>query len=78
MHPASDLVGRVPVWEQLQMVWMDTEVEPLVDGIARVCAASPYGLAELEAIYWNEVRPAVWINLLGRRRPSGRGSSAAG
>lgn len=61
--PADDLADRAPVWDELQYFWMDTDLAPLLPSIARVCAASKYSIAELEAIYWNEVRPAVAANL---------------
>lgn len=61
--PADDLDARAPVWDALQYFWMDTDPVPLLPSIARTCAASPYSIAELEAIYWNEVRPAVAANL---------------
>ncbi len=43
---------------------MDTDPTILLAEVARVCAESKYTIAELEAIYWNEVRPAVSFNLL--------------
>ena len=47
------------------MFWMDTDPALFLDVAARVCAESKYTLAELEAIWWNEVRPAVTFNLDG-------------
>lgn len=47
----------------MQMFWMDTDPSKEVKGAARVCASSKYSLAELEAIFWNEVRPAVSFNM---------------
>jgi hypothetical protein len=61
--PADDIDDRFRIWDQLQYFWMDTDPEPLLPEIARVCAESKYSIAELEAIYWNEVRPAVAFNL---------------
>lgn len=61
--PADDIADRAAVWDELQYFWMDTDPAPLLPAIARVCAASKYSIAELEAIYWNEVRPAVAANL---------------
>lgn len=46
----------------MQMFWMDTDPSKVVGGVARACASSKYSLAELEAIFWNEVRPAVSFN----------------
>lgn len=62
-HPALDIDARSGIWDQMQMFWMDTDPDLVVDGVARVCAESKYSLAELEAIFWNEVRPAVSFNL---------------
>jgi len=61
--PGEDLVDRVPVWNCLQTFWLDTDPAVFLAGIARVCAESKYTLDELEAIFWNEVRPAVEFNL---------------
>ena len=63
--PGDDLEARRPVWDVLQMFWMDTDPALFVDTAGRICAASGYSVAELEAIYWNEVRPAVKFNLSG-------------
>lgn len=62
-HPAEDVDDRSVVWDALQYFWMDTDPAALLRGIARICAGSKYSLAELEAIFWNEVRPAVAFNL---------------
>jgi hypothetical protein len=65
LPPEADLDARRPLWEALQMFWMDTDPELFLDGAARVCAESKFTLDEIEAIYWNEVRPAVKFNLSG-------------
>lgn len=48
----------------MQNFWMDTDPSFLLAGIAHICADSKYTLEELEAIYWNEVRPAVSFNMV--------------
>ncbi|HSX61884.1 MAG TPA: hypothetical protein VLF18_16965 [Tahibacter sp.] len=62
--PADDLDARSRIWDQMQYFWMDTDPACLLPQIARVCAESAYSIEELEAIFWNEVRPAVAFNLL--------------
>jgi hypothetical protein len=62
-HPAQDIEDRKPIWDFMQNFWMDTDPQILLPGVVKVCAASKYTMAELEAIYWNEVRPAVSFNL---------------
>jgi hypothetical protein len=42
---------------------MDTDSNILFPQIVAVCVRSKYSLDELEAIFWNEVRPAVGFNL---------------
>ena len=42
---------------------MDDDPAVSLERIARQCAHSKYSIAELEQIYWNEVRPAVQLNL---------------
>lgn len=71
--PADDIDDRFPLWDQLQYFWMDTDPEPLLPDIARTCAGSKYSVAEIEAIYWNEVRPAVAFNLCANPAPEWAG-----
>ena len=61
--PHDDLADRRPVWDILQMFWMDTDPNLFLADAARICAASKYTLDEVGQIYWNEVRPAVEFNL---------------
>ena len=61
--PEQDLADRRPVWDALQMFWMDTDPELFLENAAEVCARSKYSIEEIEAIYWNEVQPAVEFNL---------------
>ncbi len=60
----EDLEGRKLVWDAMQMVWMDTSVEDELEHIISVSAKSKYEVEELEGIFWNEVRPSVWTNML--------------
>jgi hypothetical protein len=61
--PDLDIDDRQAIWDFMQNFWMDTDPGILLPRVAEVCAASKYSLVELEAIYWNEVRPAVSFNL---------------
>ena len=61
--PEQDVKDRFPIWDRMQMLWMDVDPEGEIDFIARVCAESKYSTSELEQIYWNEVMPAVSFNL---------------
>jgi hypothetical protein len=63
LAPDLDLEDRAPVWDSMQQFWMDTDPALLLPGVIDACADSKYSLAELEEIYWNEVRPAVSFNL---------------
>ncbi|WP_147300560.1 DUF7079 family protein [Lysobacter silvisoli] len=71
--PDQDLDDRAPVWDAMQYFWMDTDPAYVLAGAARTCAASKYSLDELEAIYWNEVRPAVAFNLSAGPAPEWAG-----
>ncbi|MCB1559971.1 MAG: hypothetical protein KDI75_02530 [Xanthomonadales bacterium] len=62
-HPALDLIDRSVIWDHMQMLWMDVDPAREVEGLARICARSKYSMSELEAIFWNEVRPAVSFNM---------------
>lgn len=61
--PQDDLDDRRPVYDALQMFWMDTDPALYFDAIVAVCAQSKYSVADLEEIFWNEVEPAVGFNL---------------
>src|SRR5579864_9030929 len=63
LAPEQDLTDRRPIWDALQVFWMDTDPGVDLEMVARTCARSKYSLAEIEQIYWNEVRPAVQFNL---------------
>lgn len=64
LAPESDLADRRPVWDALQMLFMDTPPELEMGWIAREAAASKYSLAELESIFFDEVFPACRGNLM--------------
>jgi hypothetical protein len=63
LPPDQDEQDRRPIRDELQMFWMDTDPEISLLHCAEVCARSKYSLSEIEAIFWNEVRPAVAFNL---------------
>ena len=58
-----DLADRKPIWDVLQMFWMDIDPTDELDSAVITCAKSKYSLSELEYIYWNEVYPVVSPNL---------------
>ncbi len=60
----EDLLNRAPVWEALASFWLDTELpDHELDHIARVLAASPFTIEQVQAIHRYEVTPAVSANL---------------
>jgi len=59
----QDLPCRQPVWEALQMFYMDTNRSHELPRVAQVCAESPYTVAELRSILFSEVFPACRSNL---------------
>ena len=63
LPPDQDIVDRLPIWEALQIFWLDTGPAHDLRHTARLCATSKYSLAEIEQIFWNEVRPALCANL---------------
>jgi hypothetical protein len=40
--PESDIENRLPVWDDLQMIFMDTDPALFVGSMADTCARSPY------------------------------------
>ncbi|WP_341676588.1 hypothetical protein [Niveibacterium sp. SC-1] len=73
LSPEADLADRIPVWDAMQMFWMDTDPAGELDFVLRVCARSKYSIEELKRIYWNEVRPAVAANLWAMPAPEWAG-----
>ena len=72
MRPIEqDLPSRQPVWEALQMLFMDTSGSRELPRIARACADSPYTLEELRSILFSEVFPACRSNLSPFHWPGG-------
>ena len=61
--PEQDLENRRPVWDALQMIFMDTDVSYEIPRMAEVCAQSPYRLEELREILFLEVFPACRFNV---------------
>lgn len=59
---AADLAARRPVWLALSALYLDTDVREHYAEAARACAASPYSLAELQAILLDEVNPVLHTN----------------
>jgi hypothetical protein len=58
-----DLAARRPVWVALSTLFLDTDVSLDLAYRARVLAASPYTLPDLEAILIDEVYPVCRANL---------------
>lgn len=59
--PAS----RLPLWLAMSDLFLDTETQPYIyPHIAREIIAAGLSLADAEAVFWNEVYPALWTNLL--------------
>lgn len=60
--PADDIGSRLPVWQALGELFLDTE--PDLPHLIRACAESPYALDELDRILFRELWPALKANLL--------------
>jgi hypothetical protein len=56
--------ARHPVWTSMANLFLDTDTRLHYAFIARVTAASPYSLEELEQIFLTEVAPVLEYNLL--------------
>jgi hypothetical protein len=61
LPPDQDEAERRPIWDALQNFWLDTDPMIFFAQISERCAHSKYSIDELEQIYWNEVRRALWI-----------------
>lgn len=62
---ATELEARIPVWEALSALWLDTELQPCeLENIARTIALSPYSVAQMQEIRDYELMPVLGANLL--------------
>ncbi|MFC4728954.1 DUF7079 family protein [Coralloluteibacterium thermophilus] len=57
----AELELRRPVWVALSELYLDTE--PGWRRVAAVCAASPFGLSQLQRILFDEVHPVLRWNI---------------
>ena len=57
----EDVADREPVWDAMQMLFMDTEIN--FERMAKACADSKYTIDELREILFFEVFPALRFNL---------------
>ena len=71
--PENDIDDRTPVWDALQMLYMDTDVTLSYNHIVDTCKSSKYSVDEVEAILFNEIMPAVRFNLLMLTAPEWSG-----
>lgn len=79
MHPPEvDLLDRRPIWDALQMLYMDIDPVEFIESMVGVCAESKYTLADLEAILFQEVLPACRSNMLALPAPEWRGFEIEG
>ncbi len=56
--------ARIPVWNALSELYLDTDVTLSYDHIVRTLAASPYSLDELHEMLMYDVHPALYPNLM--------------
>jgi hypothetical protein len=55
--------ARLPLWEALSELWLDTELtDAFMEGIARVMDESGLTIEELWRVYSYEVAPVVYMN----------------
>ncbi|HYR07138.1 MAG TPA: hypothetical protein VEQ60_05205 [Longimicrobium sp.] len=60
----AEIEARLPVWDAIADLFLDTVIDgPMLEGIARELAASPFSVDELRDIYLYEVAPGVHRNL---------------
>ncbi|MCQ4165646.1 DUF7079 family protein [Tahibacter harae] len=63
MNPADDLAARRPVWQAFALLYLDSDIEAALPGIAATLAAAPYSVAQLHDILRYEVNPVLHWNL---------------
>ena len=60
----GDADPRIPVWNALSDLYLDTDVTLSHECIVRTLAASPYPLDELHEMLMYDVHPALYPNLM--------------
>ena len=64
MLDEQQIQARLPLWEALSSLWLDTEVTDRdLEWIARVMADSGLTIEELWRVYSYEVAPVVYMNI---------------
>lgn len=61
---ATDDDARIPVWNALSELYLDTDVTLSHAYIVRTLAASPYSLDEVHGMLMYDVHPALYWNLM--------------
>jgi hypothetical protein len=64
MIPAEFDSPREKVWVALSDLYLDTDIEPFVEPCAALLADSPFSREELARILFDEVHPALVLNLM--------------
>ncbi len=63
LYNEETLAYRRPVWKAISELWLDTELSDFgYKQIALVFSESPYDLADLECIAFEEVAPILYLN----------------
>jgi hypothetical protein len=60
----DELDPRIPVWNALSQLYLDTDVALAYDGIVWTLATSPYSLDTLHEMLMYDVHPALYPNLM--------------
>ncbi|ACT59596.1 DUF7079 family protein [Hirschia baltica] len=64
LPPEADLEKRQIAWVAMHVLFLDADVEAdYLLSAAQTCAKTDYSLKELEQIFWNEVYPAMRLNI---------------
>ncbi len=56
--------ARIPVWNALSELYLDTDTTLWYDAIVRTLAASPYSLDDMHDMLMYDVHPALYQNLM--------------
>ena len=64
MSSVATETAREKVWIALSELYLDTDIEPFVAPCAQTLAESPFACDELARILFDEVHPALVLNLL--------------
>ena len=61
LHPELDIEARVPIWDSMQMIYMDTDPQSELEGIAIVCAIRLMSWVRYYLMKLGQRLSSIWV-----------------